>query len=85
MVYYISPRARAILKYFLYGKKEQLDAARVEAVFRGFQEFQKVMVTADDNALSLNDPLSKQIISALFAPEGSFIQELLLAEVYLYT
>lgn len=81
-----SPRARTALKYFLYGKKEQLDAQRVEGILLGFKNFRHVMMPTNETGksqlvVSPIDPTSKEVLSSLFAPEGSFIQELLLAEL----
>ncbi|MCO5553207.1 hypothetical protein L7F22_006728 [Adiantum nelumboides] len=77
-----SPRARTALKYFLYGKRAQLDARRVEAILKGFQSFRKTMLpTSMSRGSQLLDPTSQQILDSVLAPEGSFLQELLLAEV----
>ncbi|KAH7332390.1 hypothetical protein KP509_20G085000 [Ceratopteris richardii] len=79
-----SPRARTALKYFLYGNKAQLNLSRIEAMLTGFQNFQKTMIPASTSSGSQVlrlDPTSQQILGSLLAPEGSFLQELLLAEV----
>ncbi|KAI5067323.1 hypothetical protein GOP47_0017851 [Adiantum capillus-veneris] len=77
-----SPRARTALKYFLYGKRAQLDAHRVEAILKGFQNFRKTMSPTNMSRGSRSlDPTSQQILESVLAPEGSFLQELLLAEV----
>lgn len=97
-----SPRARAALRYFLYGKGDRLDVARVENLAAGFQTFRDLMQPAPGTALALPasaasiqpgtvarrppppaavDPAAKQALMLVFAPEGSFLQELLLAEL----
>lgn len=81
-----SPRARMALKYFLYGEREQLNVQRVEAILLGFQRFRTLMVptakTVESKlAVSSIDSTSKEVLSSLFAPEGSFVQELVLTEL----
>ncbi|CAM6091149.1 unnamed protein product [Calypogeia fissa] len=82
-----SPRSRAALKDFLYGGKEQLDMQRVEEIVGGFQSFRVVMApggpreeTPQQKAKVL-DPTTKEALKIIFAPEGSYIQELLLTEL----
>ncbi|CAM6084874.1 unnamed protein product [Calypogeia fissa] len=82
-----SPRSRAALKDFLYGGKEQLDMQRVEEIVGGFQSFREVMApggpgeeTPQKKAKVL-DPTTKEALKIIFAPEGSYIQELLLTEL----
>jgi aarF domain-containing kinase len=82
-----SPRTRAALKYFLYGEKTQLDIQRVEALASGFQSFRDLMAVAPGGPdvprpkVNYMDPTTKEALKLLFAPEGSYIQELLLTEV----
>lgn len=81
-----SPRARAALKYFLYGENDRLDVKRVENILDGFETFQKltmVPTTADNSGKSLPrvDPVAKEVLLLVFAPNGSFLQDLLLIEL----
>ncbi|BBN18853.1 aarF domain-containing kinase [Marchantia polymorpha subsp. ruderalis] len=77
-----SPRARAALKYFLYGGKKQLDVGRVEEIVGGFQSFREVMAPAGPKQTQSSiDPSTKEALKLIFAPEGSYIQELLLTEL----
>jgi len=81
-----SLRARAALKYFLYGESDRLDVKRVEDILNGFETFQKltmVPTTADDPGKSLPpvDTAAKEVLLLLFAPNGSFLQDLLLTEL----
>jgi hypothetical protein len=83
-----SPRTRVALQYFLYGGKSQLDAARVEEIISGFQNFRELMVPATSGEgpapkLEPIDPATKEALLLLFSPEGSFVQDLLLTEVCL--
>lgn len=85
-----SPRTRAALKYFLYGGKEQLDVQRVEDIAGGFQTFRELMAPVEASVVnekprSLMDPSTKQALRLVFAPEGSYLQELLLTEVKVVT
>lgn len=81
-----SLRTRAALKYFLYGESDRLDVKRVEDILNGFETFQKltmVPTTADDPGKSLPpvDTAAKEVLLLLFAPNGSFLQDLLLTEL----
>lgn len=82
-----SPRTRVALRDFLYGGKEQLDMKRVEEIVGGFQSFRDVMAPAGDydrpaqKKSKVLDPTAKEALKIVFAPEGSYIQELLLTEV----
>lgn len=88
-----SPRARAALKYFLYGKGDRLDVARVENLLGGFQTFRELMAPTSmgDGAIEkVNerrkteagvDPAAREALQLIFAPKGSYLQELLLTEL----
>lgn len=82
-----SPRTRAALKYFLYGDNTQLDIKRVEALASGFQSFRSIMAASHGGPdvpppkVNYLDPTTKEALRLLFAPEGSYIQELILTEV----
>ncbi|CAK9871622.1 unnamed protein product [Sphagnum jensenii] len=80
-----SPRTRAALQYFLYGDKKHLDMQRVESLTVGFQNFRALMTpTGRITSLkkqTLIDPPTKEVLTVLFAPEGSFVQDLLLTEL----
>jgi hypothetical protein len=80
-----SPRTRAALQYFLYGDKKHLDMQRVESLTVGFQNFRALMTpTGRITTLkkqTLIDPPTKEVLTVLFAPEGSFVQDLLLTEL----
>lgn len=81
-----SPRARAALKYFLYGENDRLDVKRVEDILDGFETFQKltmVPTTADNSGKSVPpvDPAAKEVLLLVFAPNGSFLQDVLLIEL----
>ncbi|KAG0591725.1 hypothetical protein KC19_1G196600 [Ceratodon purpureus] len=82
-----SPRTRAALKYFLYGDNTQLDIQRVEALASGFQSFRDIMAASHGgpavppSKVNYLDPTTKEALKLLFAPEGSYIQELILTEV----
>nr|PNR54038.1 hypothetical protein PHYPA_007714 [Physcomitrium patens] len=82
-----SPRTRLALKYFLYGESTQLDIQRVEALASGFQSFRDIMTMSHGGPalpppkVNYLDPTAKEALKLLFAPEGSYIQELILTEV----
>ncbi|KAL3677092.1 hypothetical protein R1sor_027040 [Riccia sorocarpa] len=81
-----SPRARAALKYFLYGGKGQLDVSRVEEMVRGFQSFRESMgvagpIEGPGRTGGTLDSSTKEALKMVFAPEGSYVQELLLIEL----
>lgn len=83
-----SPRTRAALKYFLYGESDRLEVKRVEDIMNGFATFQKLTsapagTDKSQTVPSPIDPAAKELISLLFAPQGSFLQELLLRELVL--
>ncbi|GLJ48114.1 hypothetical protein SUGI_1015930 [Cryptomeria japonica] len=83
-----SPRTRAALKYFLYGESDRLEVKRVEDIMNGFATFQKLTSAPATTGKSQRvpspiDPAAKEFISLLFAPHGSFLQELLLKELVL--
>lgn len=86
-VVFCSPRTRAALKYFLYGDNTQLDIQRVEALASGFQSFRDIMAASHGGPavpppkINYLDPTTKEALKLLFAPEGSYIQELILTEV----
>ncbi len=86
-----SPRTRAALKYFLYGENTQLDIKRVEALASGFQSFRDIMAASHGSPdvpppkVNYLDPTTKEALKLLFAPEGSYIQELILTEVKFHT
>lgn len=58
---------------------------RVESLTVGFQNFRALMTpTGRITTLkkqTLIDPPTKEVLTVLFAPEGSFVQDLLLTEV----
>lgn len=83
-----SPRTRAALKYFVYAGKEQLDVTRAENIITGFQTFQSLTVIApakSEGSSRVSQPTvdfaAKQVLSLVFAPKGSYLQELLLTEL----
>ncbi|KAJ7548841.1 hypothetical protein O6H91_07G029700 [Diphasiastrum complanatum] len=79
-----SPRARAILKYFLYAGNKQLDVQRLEGIISGFKTFRDSMaIKGVDGKLAtpVIDPTARKALLMLFAPEGSYIQELVLTEL----
>eukprot|EP00897_Mesotaenium_endlicherianum_P000433 jgi/Mesen1/10390/ME000081S09789 len=71
-----NPRARAALRYFLYGKEDRLDVARIESVAAGFQTFRELMAPP-----VVVDPAARQALMLVFSPGGSYVQELLLTEL----
>lgn len=62
-----------------------MDVSRVEEIVRGFQSFQESMAVRPSNELrrapETIDPSTKEALKLIFAPEGSYLQELLLTEV----
>eukprot|EP00252_Welwitschia_mirabilis_P026830 TRINITY_DN8952_c0_g1_i3.p1 TRINITY_DN8952_c0_g1~~TRINITY_DN8952_c0_g1_i3.p1 ORF type:complete len:245 (+),score=45.31 TRINITY_DN8952_c0_g1_i3:139-873(+) len=85
LFWYFSPRTRATLKYFLYGENNRLDVKKVEDIFNGFEEFRKLTIApsipGSRRPLPSVDPAAKDVLSLLFSPNGSFLQELLLNEL----
>ncbi|KAH7278617.1 hypothetical protein KP509_38G049100 [Ceratopteris richardii] len=83
-----SPRAREALKYFVYAGEEQLDVTRVEELINGFQTFQSLTTITKSESGNNNrlpktpvDLASKQVLSLIFSPNGSYLQDILLTEL----
>jgi len=88
-----SPRVRAALKTFAFGPGDRLSVERVEMIADGFKTFTATMDTAPRAALppgagsapapvpvAALDAGTVEMLSVVFAPQGNYVQALLLEE-----
>ena len=73
------------MKYFVYAGKDRLDVARAENIISGFRTFQSLTVLQSGKSNKVQqpsvDPAAKEVLTLMFAPNGSYLQDLLLTEV----
>jgi len=88
-----SPRMRLVLKTWLYGNADQLMVERVEEVVEGFQRFAQNIprppptpITVQGEVIETEkreelDPLTRDAVLLLLAPNGNYVQDLVVDEL----
>jgi hypothetical protein len=70
----------------VYAGKDRLDVARAENIISGFKAYQTLTALQSGNANKVQQPsvdlTAKEVLTLMFAPNGSYLQDLLLTEVY---
>lgn len=79
-----SPRMQGALKTFLYGRSQRINVQRLEDLTKGFVSFTDTMDASEAAGLMQQSPelnaSARDLLALLFAPEGNYIQDLIIEE-----